>query len=200
MTICCRPERQHFGCIGKTGTRSRTTPCKTSRRKAESDVPSASRGAIRAMSRTRCWRWGGSPSSASGSWLRARRSSRRSRPAAAGRLCDQNARAAGARLARLLLDGPPLDSGNDRLEWVLKLYLPWQLAFASAMVTVFKDHHAVRHMRAPGREPQAWKWTSCRSIRAKIELSPPAEQIKSARCQKNFTTKQRASGRFILQP
>jgi hypothetical protein len=48
------------------------------------------------------------------------------------------------------LGGLPLDSGDDRLEWVLKLYLPWQLAFAFAVVMAFKDHQAVRYMRAPG--------------------------------------------------
>lgn len=44
----------------------------------------------------------------------------------------------------------PQHSENDELAWVLKLYLPWQLAFAFAVVMAFKDHQAVRYMRAPG--------------------------------------------------
>jgi len=31
----------------------------------------------------------------------------------------------------------------------MKLYVPWQLAFAFA-VMAFKDHQAVRYVRAPG--------------------------------------------------
>jgi hypothetical protein len=44
----------------------------------------------------------------------------------------------------------PQYSENDQLQWVMKLYLPWQLAFAFAIVMAFKDHQAVRYMRAPG--------------------------------------------------
>lgn len=44
----------------------------------------------------------------------------------------------------------PEDSLDDPLEWVLKLYLPWQLAFAFAVVMAFKDHQAVRYVRAAG--------------------------------------------------
>jgi hypothetical protein len=38
----------------------------------------------------------------------------------------------------------PEDSRPSSLEWVLKLYLPWQLAFSVAIVMAFKDHQAKR--------------------------------------------------------
>jgi hypothetical protein len=44
----------------------------------------------------------------------------------------------------------PEDSMDAPLEWIAKLYLPWQLAFAFAVVMAFKDHQAVRYVRAPG--------------------------------------------------
>ncbi len=38
----------------------------------------------------------------------------------------------------------PEDSEHANLDWVLKLYLPWQLAFSAAIVMAFKDHKAER--------------------------------------------------------
>lgn len=42
----------------------------------------------------------------------------------------------------------PEDSGGQSLEWVLKLYLPWQLAFSLAIVMAFQDHKAARSARS----------------------------------------------------
>lgn len=38
----------------------------------------------------------------------------------------------------------PEDSEHANLEWVLKLYLPWQLVLSMAIVMAFKDHMAER--------------------------------------------------------
>lgn len=48
------------------------------------------------------------------------------------------------------LNDLPQYSEYDQLQWAMKLYLPWQLVFAFAIVMAFKDHQAVRYMRAPG--------------------------------------------------
>ncbi len=42
----------------------------------------------------------------------------------------------------------PEDSEHANLEWVLKLYLPWQLALSLAIVMAFKDHKAERLARS----------------------------------------------------
>lgn len=47
------------------------------------------------------------------------------------------------------LNDLPQYSEHDQLAWAMKLYLPWQLVFAFAIVMAFKDHQAVRYMRAP---------------------------------------------------
>jgi len=42
-----------------------------------------------------------------------------------------------------------LDDANPQ-ELIFLLYVPWQLVFGFAIVSAFKDHQAVRYMRAGG--------------------------------------------------